>query len=40
MIAEYLQREKPRAKLIVLDSNERFSKQPLFEADGGRAMAL
>lgn len=31
LIADYLQREKPSAKLILLDSNLKFSKQPLFE---------
>lgn len=31
LIANYLQRAKPRAKLILLDSNAKFSKQPLFE---------
>ncbi len=30
LIAHYLAQRKPRAKLIVLDSNDRFSKQPLF----------
>jgi NADPH-dependent 2,4-dienoyl-CoA reductase/sulfur reductase-like enzyme len=30
LIAHYLAAHKPRAKLIVLDSNDRFSKQPLF----------
>jgi NADPH-dependent 2,4-dienoyl-CoA reductase/sulfur reductase-like enzyme len=30
LIAEFLQRHKPRAKLLVLDSNSQFSKQPLF----------
>ncbi len=30
LIAHYLKREKPRSKLILLDSNARFSKQPLF----------
>jgi sulfide dehydrogenase [flavocytochrome c] flavoprotein subunit len=30
LVAQYLQMHKPRSKLIVLDSNERFSKQPLF----------
>lgn len=30
LIANYLQRHKPAAKLLILDSNERFSKQPLF----------
>jgi sulfide dehydrogenase [flavocytochrome c] flavoprotein chain len=30
LIAHYLAQHKPRAKLIVLDSNDRFSKQPLF----------
>jgi len=30
LIAHYLKREKPRSKLIQLDSNTRFSKQPLF----------
>ena len=32
LIAHYLKREKPRSKLILLDSNARFSKQPLFTA--------
>ncbi|MFN3239047.1 MAG: FCSD flavin-binding domain-containing protein [Pseudomonadales bacterium] len=31
LIANYLQKAKPRAKLILLDSNSKFSKQPLFE---------
>jgi len=31
LIADYFQREKPRSKLLVLDSNERFSKQSLFQ---------
>lgn len=30
LVAQYLQVHKPRSKLIVLDSNDRFSKQPLF----------
>jgi len=30
LIAHYLKREKPRSKLIQLNSNTRFSKQPLF----------
>jgi len=30
LIAHYLKREKPRSKLIQLDSKTRFSKQPLF----------
>jgi NADPH-dependent 2,4-dienoyl-CoA reductase/sulfur reductase-like enzyme len=30
LIAAYLARHKPRSKLIILDANERFSKQPLF----------
>ena len=30
LIAAYLSRHKPRSKILVLDSNERFSKQPLF----------
>lgn len=30
LIARYLQRAKPRSKLIILDSNNRFSKQELF----------
>lgn len=30
LIARYLQAEKPGSKLIILDSNERFSKQALF----------
>lgn len=32
VIANYLKHHKPKAKLVVLDSNERFSKQPLFLA--------
>jgi NADPH-dependent 2,4-dienoyl-CoA reductase/sulfur reductase-like enzyme len=32
VIAHYLKHNKPNARLIVLDSNERFSKQPLFLA--------
>jgi NADPH-dependent 2,4-dienoyl-CoA reductase/sulfur reductase-like enzyme len=32
VIAHYLKYNKPNARLIVLDSNERFSKQPLFLA--------
>ncbi len=31
LIADYLKREKPKAKLILLDSNQQFSKQQLFE---------
>ncbi|MCB4823724.1 NAD(P)/FAD-dependent oxidoreductase [Roseicella aerolata] len=31
MVAEYLQRAKPRAKLIALDAKNGFSKQPLFQ---------
>ncbi|MEP6390591.1 MAG: FCSD flavin-binding domain-containing protein [Halioglobus sp.] len=30
LIASYLSQHKPRSKIIILDSNERFSKQPLF----------
>jgi len=30
IIANYLKQNKPKSKLILLDSNERFSKQPLF----------
>lgn len=30
LIAAYLARHKPRSKVLILDSNERFSKQPLF----------
>lgn len=30
IIANYLKQNKPKSKLIVLDSNEQFSKQPLF----------
>jgi NADPH-dependent 2,4-dienoyl-CoA reductase/sulfur reductase-like enzyme len=30
LIAHYLAQHKPRSKLIVLDSNDKFSKQPLF----------
>ncbi len=30
LIAHYLQHHKPRAKLIILDSKDRFSKKPLF----------
>ncbi len=32
LIAGYLKRHKPRAKLIILDSNDAFSKQGLFQA--------
>tara|TARA_B100000678_G_scaffold75497_1_gene62038 strand:+ start:36309 stop:37589 length:1281 start_codon:yes stop_codon:yes gene_type:complete len=32
LIANYLKTEKPKSKLIMLDSNERFSKMPLFQA--------
>ncbi|NNE56812.1 MAG: FAD-dependent oxidoreductase [Hellea sp.] len=32
LIADYLKRHKPRSKLVILDSQDRFSKQPLFEA--------
>jgi NADPH-dependent 2,4-dienoyl-CoA reductase/sulfur reductase-like enzyme len=32
LIAHYLKQAKPRAKLLVLDAKDRFSKQPLFEA--------
>ncbi len=32
LIAHYLQRQKPRAKLILLDAKDAFSKRPLFEA--------
>lgn len=31
LIANFLKREKPKAKLVMLDSNGKFSKQPLFE---------
>ena len=31
LIAAYLQRAKPRSKVMILDGNESFSKQPLFE---------
>ncbi len=31
LVAEYLSRNNPRAKLLLLDSNERFSKQSLFQ---------
>ena len=31
LIAAYLQREKPRSKLLILDAQEQFSKQALFE---------
>lgn len=33
LVAGFLTRHKPRAKLLVLDSNERFSKQALFQRD-------
>lgn len=33
LIADYFKREKPRSKLLVLDSNERFSKQSLFQQE-------
>jgi len=32
LIAHYLKRNKPRAKLLLLDAKDRFSKQPLFMA--------
>ncbi len=32
LIAHYLKTHKPRSKLLILDSQDRFSKQPLFEA--------
>ncbi len=32
LVAGYLKRYKPKAKLLVLDSNEKFSKQALFQA--------
>jgi len=32
MIAAYMKREKPRAKLIILDTKDKFSKQKLFTA--------
>ncbi len=32
LIAAYLKQHNPRAKLIILDSNDSFSKQPLFQA--------
>jgi NADPH-dependent 2,4-dienoyl-CoA reductase/sulfur reductase-like enzyme len=32
LVASYLQRHNPRAKLIILDSNDSFSKQTLFQA--------
>ncbi len=35
LIASYLAKHKPRSKLIILDSNDKFSKQPLF-LDGWR----
>lgn len=31
LVAAYLSRHKPRSKVLLLDSNERFSKQPLFQ---------
>ncbi len=31
LIADYFKREKPRAKILILDSKETFSKQPLFQ---------
>lgn len=31
LIADYLSRNKPKSKVLVLDANESFSKQPLFE---------
>jgi NADPH-dependent 2,4-dienoyl-CoA reductase/sulfur reductase-like enzyme len=37
MIAHYLKRHKPRAKILALDAKEGFSKQPLFQ-DGWRAL--
>lgn len=37
MIAHYLKRHKPRAKILALDAKERFSKQPLFQ-DAWRAL--
>ncbi len=33
LIAHYLKGRKPRSKVLVLDANERFSKQPLFQAE-------
>lgn len=32
LVAEYLSRNNPTAKLLILDSNERFSKQSLFQS--------
>ena len=37
LIAWYLQRHKPRAKILLLDANEHFSKQDLFE-EGWRQL--
>ncbi|WP_372618939.1 FCSD flavin-binding domain-containing protein [Falsiroseomonas sp.] len=37
MIAQYLKRHKPRAKILALDAKERFSKQALFQ-DAWRAL--
>lgn len=31
LIAHYLKQSKPRSKVLILDSNDNFSKQPLFE---------
>lgn len=31
LIADYLSRTKPKSKVLILDANETFSKQPLFE---------
>lgn len=33
LIADYLRREKPRARIIILDAKETFSKKPLFQAE-------
>nr|WP_321362445.1 NAD(P)/FAD-dependent oxidoreductase [uncultured Hyphomonas sp.] len=32
LIAQYLKTHKPKSKLVILDAQDRFSKQPLFEA--------
>ena len=37
MIAHYLKTAKPRSKILILDSKEMFSKQPLFQ-DGWKAL--
>lgn len=36
LIAHYLKTKKPRSKLLILDAKEKFSKQPLFQAEWTR----